>query len=113
MNRKDIAKILVECLDTEEATGKTFEVFSISGYQPSLSLATNLSRLDVDNDQGPSLDALKATYSALQQLLPGEKQDSAALAMGQTYEQLDRGEVGRLGKRGEEDAEAAAPKPSS
>jgi hypothetical protein len=59
------------------------------------------------------MDTLKATYSAMQQLLPGERQDSAALAMGQTYEQLDKGEVGRLGRRGEEDAEAAAPKPSS
>jgi hypothetical protein len=49
----------------------------------------------------------------MQQLLPGERQDSAALAMGQTYEQLDKGEVGRLGRRGEEDAEAAVPKPSS
>ena len=113
MNRKDVAKILVECLETNEATGKTFEVFSLSGYQPSLSLATALSRLDSDNGKGPSIDSLKATYSALQQLLPGEKQDSAALAMGQTYEQLDKGEVGRLGKRGEENAEAAAPKPSS
>jgi len=113
MNRKDVAKILVECLSTKEATSKTFEVFSISGYQPSLSLATALSRMELDNGQGPTIDALKATYSALQQLLPGEKQDSAALAMGQTYEQLDRGETGRLGKRGDEDAEAAAPKPSS
>jgi hypothetical protein len=33
--------------------------------------------------------------------------------MGQTYEQLDKGETGRLGKRGEEKAEEAAPKPSS
>jgi hypothetical protein len=49
----------------------------------------------------------------MQQLLPGEKQDAAALAMGQTYEQLDSGKTGRLGKKGEENAEAAAPKPSS
>jgi hypothetical protein len=49
----------------------------------------------------------------MQQLLPGEKQDAAALAMGQTYEQLDKGETGRLGARGTENAEAAAPKPTN
>lgn len=38
----------------------------------------------------------------LQQMLPGEKQQSAALAMGQTYEQLDKGETGRFGERGNE-----------
>jgi len=113
INRNDVARILVECLETKEASGKTFEVFSLSGYKPSLSLSTALSRLQVDDGKGPSIDALKATYSAMQQLLPGERQDSAALAMGQTYEQLDKGQVGRLGPRGQEDAEAAAPKPSS
>jgi len=46
-------------------------------------------------------------------LLPGETQNSAALAMGQTYEQLDKNEEGRLGPRGRENAFAAAPKPSS
>jgi hypothetical protein len=48
----------------------------------------------------------------MQQLLPGERQDAAALAMGQTYEQLDEGKTGRLGKRGEEDVEEANLKPT-
>jgi len=43
-----------------------------------------------------------AQYVVLQQLLPGELMEANALAMGQTYEQLDRGETGRLGRRGEE-----------
>ena len=34
----------------------------------------------------------------------GELQDAAALAMGQTYEELDEGKEGRLGKRGQETA---------
>jgi hypothetical protein len=40
----------------------------------------------------------------LQQLLPGETMEPAKLAMGQTYEQLDAGQTGRLGERGKEDA---------
>lgn len=43
-----------------------------------------------------------ATYGVLQQLLPGEEQNSAGLAMGQTYEQYDKKEEGRLGPRGAE-----------
>ena len=50
-----------------------------------------------------SEERLQATYDIMQQLLPGEKQDAAALAMGQTYEQLDRNEEGRFGARGTED----------
>ena len=46
--------------------------------------------------------SLATTPFFLLLLLPGEKQDAAQLAMGQTYEQLDKNEVGRLGKRGEE-----------
>ena len=49
----------------------------------------------------------------MQQLLPGEKQDSANIALGQTYEQLDRDEEGRFGKRGEEQVERVTIKPSS
>jgi hypothetical protein len=46
------------------------------------------------------LDSIVATYNAMQQLLLGE-QDSAAFSHGQTYEQLDKGETGRLGKEEE------------
>lgn len=52
--------------------------------------------------QGLDEDAVTAQYVVLQQLLPGELMEANALAMGQTYEQLDRGETGRLGRRGEE-----------
>jgi hypothetical protein len=112
INRQDVAEILVDALTTPEATDKTFEAISVAGYPKSSTLSQALSRLAPDKDGAPSFDSVYATYVAMQQLLPGEKQDSAALAMGQTYEQLDRGILGRLGKRGEENAEAAAPKPS-
>lgn len=111
INRQDVAKILVDILATPEATGKTFEAFSIANsegyYPPSPSLGPALARLVPDDGhegggRGLSEEAVRATYALLQQLLPGEKQDGAQLAMGQTYEQLDRDEVGRLGKRGEE-----------
>jgi len=115
INREDVAKILVDCIDTPEATGKTFEAFSIGAenYPPAPSISAALGRLRLDADGEMSMDALEASYSAMQQLLPGEKQDAAALAMGQTYEELDEGKTGRLGERGSENAEAAAPKPSS
>jgi len=113
INRKDVAKILVDCISLKEATGKTFEGFTIEGYPPATSISTAIGRLRLDSDGPMSMEALYATYSNMQQLLPGEKQDAAALAMGQTYEQLDKGENGRLGQRGTENAEAAAPKPSS
>ena len=113
INRKDVATILADCIDTPEASGKTFEAFSIEGYPQAASLSTSLGRLRSDSEGPISLETLSATFSSMQQLLPGEKQDAAALAMGQTYEQLDSGKTGRLGKKGEENAEAAAPKPSS
>lgn len=112
INRKDVAKVLVDCLASPEATGKTFEVMAIAGYPPPLSINAPLANLKHDKDGLPSLEATLATYTTMQQLLPGETQDSAALAMGQSYEQLDRNEVGRLGVRGTENAEEAAPKPS-
>ena len=113
INRKDVAKLRVDCLCAPEANGKTFEVIGVAGYQPALSIRGALSSLRSDKDGLPPLDVILSTYTTLQQLLPGETQDSAALAMGQTYEQLDKNEEGRLGPRGEENAEAAAPKPSS
>jgi hypothetical protein len=110
INRLDVANILVDILATPEAAGKTFEGFTLANniegyYPPSPSLGTALSRLvpdSINGGKGVSEDAVRATYAILQQLLPGEKQDAAQLAMGQTYEQLDKNEVGRLGKRGEE-----------
>lgn len=113
INRKDVATILADCVNTKEAVGKTFEAFTIEGCLPASSISTALGRLTMDSKGPISVDALYATYSNMQQLLPGEKQDSAALAMGQTYEQLDEGETGRLGKRGMENAEGAAPKPTT
>ena len=109
INRMDVAKILVDILSTPEATGKTFEAFSIANsegyYPPAPTLGPALSRLVPDSQNGGtglSEDAVRATYALMQQLLPGEKQDAARLAMGQTYEQLDRDEKGRLGERGME-----------
>lgn len=112
INRADVAKVMVDVLTVPEATGKTFEVFTLRGFPPASSISRAMSQLKHDRDPITE-DALATSYSLLQQLLPGETQDAAALAMGQTYEQLDKNEVGRLGVRGKEDAEAAAPKPSS
>ena len=113
INRNDVAKLLVDCLAAPGATGKTFEVIGVAGYQPAASVDGALANLRSDKEGLPPIDAILSTYTTLQQLLPGETQDSAALAMGQTYEQLDKNEVGRLGVRGKEDARGAAPKPSS
>lgn len=112
INRKDVAKILVECVHCPEATGKTFEAFTVAGYSPSTSISTSLNTLRRDSNGPLSDDAVEMTFNLLQQLLPGEKQDAAALAMGQTYEQLDKGETGRLGVRGEEQIERVDLKPS-
>jgi len=94
-------------LSTPEATGKTFEGVSIANsdgyYPPAESLSVALDRLILDKD-GVSEDVARATYAIMQQLLPGEKQAAAELAMGQTYEQLDKEEIGRLGARGTEEA---------
>ena len=112
INRKDVATILVDVLAAPEAVGKTFEVVGLAGYQPPKSIGPLLEGLQKDSEN-VSAEALDSTYRLMQQLLPGEKQDSAGLAMGQTYEQLDKGETGRLGERGQENAEEAAPKPTT
>ena len=49
----------------------------------------------------------------MQQLLPGEKQDSANIALGQTYEQMDKNEEGRFGQRGVERVDEVTLKPTS
>jgi len=106
INRQDVAGILVDILSSPEATGKTFEGISIANsegyYPPAPSIGTALDRLALDSD-GVSEEVSRATYAIMQQLLPGEKQDASKLAMGQTYEQLDKDEVGRLGEKGAED----------
>jgi hypothetical protein len=103
----------VDVLSAPEATGKTFEAISLAGYPPATSISRALAKLQTDKEGLPSLDFIAATYTAMQQLLPGEKQDSANIALGQTYEQLDKNEVGRFGKRGEEQVERVTMKPSS
>lgn len=112
INRKDVAKVLVDVLSIPEAVDKTFEVLAIAGYPPPRSLRPALRRLSADGDAIPEA-MVEATYHVMQQLLPGEKQAANQLAMGQTYEQLDKDETGRLGPRGQEDAETAAPQPTS
>ena len=113
LHRRDLAKILVDTFTTPEALYKTFEVVGIANYPPAASgIGPALARLQTDMEcdatHSPlSDDIVFATYTAMQQLLPGETQDAAALAMGQTYEQLDTGTVGRLGERGKEVIEGA------
>lgn len=112
VNRRDVATILVDAASRPEAAGKTFEVFTLRGYPPPSSPERAMARLTPDAEIDLD-DAARTNYALLQQMLPGEAQDSAALAMGQTYEQYDAGETGRLGERGREDAETAAPQPTS
>lgn len=106
ISRLDVAATLASLavdVPADLSKGKTFECFSIAGYQAPRSLNAQLERLTVDSDpQRDSQMALDATYAILQQLVPGESLRPQDLAMGQTYEQLDVGETGRLGKRGEE-----------
>ena len=113
MHRKDVATLLVDVLSTPEATGKTFEAITLAGYPPANSIRTALARLDLDVKGEPSMQQLAATYTAMQQLLPGEKQDSSGLALGQTYEQLDKGQEGRFGPKGEERVGEISTRPSS
>lgn len=119
ISRADLASLLVSLLREPHASGKTFEAVSVAGYpKPVDGYAQVLARLRKDRKQGPLEDVRafvsrifrgdeststdEATYGLLQQLLPGEAQNSAGLAMGQTYEQYDEGKEGRLGRRGEE-----------
>ena len=94
---------------TGAARGKTFEAIAMAGLPVPRSLTTQLSRLRVDGEKGvePTKEeeaAVLATYNIMQQLVPGQIMAPQGLAMGQTYEQLDKEEAGRLGKRGEEKA---------
>lgn len=99
INRKDVAKVLCDVLTLTEACDKTFEIIGLAGYPAPLDIGPALARLKTDVE-GVSEAEVEAMYALQQQLLPGERQDAAALAMGQTYEQLDKGETGRLGERG-------------
>lgn len=109
--RKDVAKFLVSVSLSPSAVGKTMEMFAIPNYPYPASFDMQFSRLRADNvnffnteDIVYADDALFAQYSLLQQLVPGEIMQPNKLAMGQTYEQLDQGKVGRLGERGTEEA---------
>jgi uncharacterized protein YbjT (DUF2867 family) len=113
INRKDVAKLLVDVLSLPEACDKTFEVIGLAGYPAPRDIGPALRKLKTDAEGPLPESEVEAIYTVMQQLLPGERQDAAALAMGQTYEQLDKGETGRLGERGTENAEAAAPKPTN
>jgi hypothetical protein len=69
--------VLVDVLSAPEAAGKTLEVIALAGYPKSNAIGPALSRLYNDKDGFPPLDSIVATYTAMQQLLPGEEQDSA------------------------------------
>lgn len=112
INRRDLARILVDVAHAPEACGKTFEIFTLAGYLPPTSITPLLEKMKSDSED-LSEDVVENTYSLMQQLLPGEQQDAASLAMGQTYEQYDEGETGRLGERGSEDIGKAGIKPTN
>lgn len=108
LNRKDLARVLCDVLSLPEACFKTFEVIGLAGYPPPRGIGPALGRLKLDSEDLSDAE-VEAAYAVAQQLLPGERQDAAALAMGQTYEQLDKGETGRLGERGKERAPGYVP----
>jgi hypothetical protein len=101
INRVDVASLLVAISKENEATGKTFEAITLPQFPVPQSYDQQLGRLKADG-QELSDDVLDLTYNIMQQMTPGEMLAPQNLAMGQTYEQLDTGEEGRLGKRGEE-----------
>lgn len=113
ITRKDVADVLVGLLEEPSAgVGKTVEVLGIQGYPQPRGYTKQLERLTSDPLVGGKLvdvgttisDAvLETTYAIMQQLVPGETLAPNLLAMGQTYEQLDQGTDGRLGKRGAEE----------
>jgi hypothetical protein len=105
--------VLVHVQTTPEACGKTLEVNGIPGYWIPQSIAPALAPLKTDRKGGLTPAKISATFAIMQQFLPRERQDAAAMAMGQAYKQLDKGETGCLGERGTEDAETAAPKPTN
>jgi len=102
ITRADLAWLVAGLLGEPAATGKTLETLAVAGYpRPTGGYGRVLTTLRHDNNPIPEAE-VTATYNLLQQLLPGERQESAALAMGQSYEQLDAGAEGRLGPRGGE-----------
>jgi hypothetical protein len=107
INRVDVAQLLAGLVFEPEATGTTFETIALPGYPAPRDFGLQLSRLRRDADMAAADPAqqdavLDAQYALMQQLVPGETMQPNQLAMGQTYEQLDRGEQGRLGARGQE-----------
>eukprot|EP00534_Pseudo-nitzschia_fraudulenta_P009509 CAMPEP_0201170468 /NCGR_PEP_ID=MMETSP0851-20130426/84112_1 /ASSEMBLY_ACC=CAM_ASM_000631 /TAXON_ID=183588 /ORGANISM="Pseudo-nitzschia fraudulenta, Strain WWA7" /LENGTH=389 /DNA_ID=CAMNT_0047452511 /DNA_START=44 /DNA_END=1213 /DNA_ORIENTATION=+ len=112
LNRKDLAKVLCDVLSLPEACNKTFEMVGLAGYPPPRGIGPALERLKLDSEDLSEAE-VEAAFAFAQQLLPGESQNAAALAMGQTYEQLDKGETGRLGERGKENLAAAGIRPTT
>lgn len=94
-NPQDLVDVLVGALGEEGASGKTFEMFTVTGYPAPRELAPALARLQADA-AGPLDEAsVDTSYDLLQQLLPGEEQDATRLEMGRTYEEVDSGAVSR------------------
>ena len=87
----DLADVLVGVLEEPSASGKTFEMFTLTGY-PSGGLTAALDGLATDTVAHDEA-SIEASYHLLQQMLPGEQQDATLLEMGRTYEQVDAGEV--------------------
>lgn len=103
ISRVDVSKVIVKTLYEPSSVLKTFECFTLLSYPSSPDIKMQMERLMTDEAlSNASEDSLYATYSLLQQLVPGEKQQPNLLAAGQTYEELDQNKTGRLGVRGEE-----------
>ena len=102
INRQDVASLLVDVLFEEASSGKTFEAIAVPEYPKPISYTQQLSRFQSDASGVIDESTVDTTYALMQQLVPGEQLAPQKLAMGQTYEQLDKGETGRLGERGSE-----------
>mmetsp|Transcript_14426 Transcript_14426/g.19287 ORF Transcript_14426/g.19287 Transcript_14426/m.19287 type:complete len:227 (-) Transcript_14426:948-1628(-) len=107
-NRADLAQLLVQLaldVDPSYTNGLTIEAFTLANYPAPRELEPILSRLTPDHELlnvNHQQDADSVLYNLLQQLVPGETMAPNQLAMGQTYENLDNKETGRLGERGAE-----------
>jgi len=88
INLDDLASVLIATSLSVEATGKTFEAQTLTGYLPPKDYSGVLSNLALDGGE-----VKDESYNLLQQLLPGEEQDATKLEMGRSYEEVDSGKV--------------------
>ena len=80
INRKDVAKMLVDVLTTPQATGKTFEMVGLAGYPPPSS-STGIGKL---------LETLKTDKQSIETFLGGEKKYQAVIKQFPEDEEMEK-----------------------